>query len=232
MNELERVEAQALRDAVTLGGGRAGTAGGAMCVAHPRIPIPELNRAIPIGAHIDAAAISKWFGGTAHSVCVPPGYLGLEESLAALGYMPGRAWTKFRRGDEPAPPAPTDLRVAQTTDAEAFSVAVGEAAELSGFVGAPGWLHFLAWDGDEPAGCGALYADGETAWVGVGATREPYRGRGAQSALLAARIEAGRALGMRRFTTETGADGGPSYRNILRAGFHEAYARPNWRSAA
>jgi GNAT superfamily N-acetyltransferase len=232
LNELERVEAQAIRDAVILGGGRAATAGGAMCVAHSRAPIPELNRAIPIGAQIDAAAIHAWFDGREHHVCVPAGYLGLEDSLAALGYTPARAWMKFRRGDEPASPAPTGFRIAQTTDADAFTAAVGEDAELSGFVGAPGWLHFLAWDGDEPAASGALYADGETAWVGVGATREAYRGRGAQSALLAARIEAGRGLGVRRFTTETGEDRGPSYRNILRAGFDEAYLRPNWRSPA
>jgi len=230
VNELERVEAQALRDAVILGGGRAGMAGGAMCVAHPRVPMPELNRAIPVGTHVDVAAIRSWFAGREHGVCVPAGYLGLAESLAALGYSEADPWMKFRRGDAPAPSASTSFLIAQTLDADAFTVAVGETAELSGFVGAPGWLHFLAWDGDEPVASGALYADGESGWIGVGTTREAWRGRGAQSALLAARIDAGRELGVRWFTTETGAEPGPSYRNILRAGFEEAYRRPNWLS--
>ncbi|HEY6961786.1 MAG TPA: GNAT family N-acetyltransferase [Gaiellaceae bacterium] len=231
MNELERVEAQALRDAVALGGGRAETAGGAMCLSHPA-PLHELNRAIPVGAHVDAAAILDWYGGRPHDVCVPPGYLGLDESLRALGYEPAQAWTKFRRGDDPARPAPTAFRVEETLDAAVFAVAAAQPEELVAFVGAPGWACFVAWDDDEPAGCGALYADGEVAWLGVGATRPEYRGRGAQSALLAARIEAGRAVGVRRFSCETGEEGGPSYRNLLRAGFHEAYVRPNWRSAA
>lgn len=66
---------------------------------------------------------------------------------------------------------------------------------------------------------------------GFGATRPQYRGRGAQGAILAARIERARELGLRRLATETGAprdDGtGPSYRNILRAGFREIEVRPN-----
>jgi GNAT superfamily N-acetyltransferase len=230
VNELERVEAQALRDAVAAGGGRAEMVGGAACVTHPRSQMVELNRAIPFGANVDATAINAWFDGRAHIVCESPGYLGLAESLRALGYGPAGAWMKFRRGDEPAAPATTDLRVEQTLDPDAFSVAAGLPGELAGFVGEPGWLHFIAWDGDEPVATGALYADGELAWVGVGSTREDWRGRGAQSALLATRITAGRGLGVRQFVTETGDDGGPSNRNILRAGFEEAYRRPNWRS--
>jgi GNAT superfamily N-acetyltransferase len=232
VNELERVEAQAVRDAVVAGGGRAETAGGAVCFMHPRVPMPELNRAIPVGAVVDVHAILAWFDGRGHSVCVPPGYLGLEEQLGALAYEPAGSWMKFRRADEPAPDAATTLRIEQTRDAEAFSVASGTPPELSGFVGGPGWLHFVAWDEDDPVASGALYADGEDGWVGVGATREEWRGRGAQSSLLAARIEAGRRLGVRRFATETGEEQDSSYRNILRAGFHEAYLRANWRSPA
>ena len=229
MNELERVEAQALRDAVSLGGGRAGMAGGAMCFTH-HVQMPELNRAIPLGPTVDASAILAWFDGVEHLVCVPPGYLGLEQSLGALGYEPAGAWMKFRRGDAPAPSATTAYRVEQTFDADVFSTAVGAPAELGGFVGAPGWVQLVAFDGDEPVASGALYADGESGWIGVGATRAEWRGRGAQSALLAARIRLGLELGVRQFATETGETPGASYRNILRAGFDEAYLRPNWRS--
>jgi GNAT superfamily N-acetyltransferase len=64
-----------------------------------------------------------------------------------------------------------------------------------------------------------------------GATRPEHRGRGAQGAILAGRIERARDLGLRWLVTETGAprqDGpGSSYRNILRAGFREIEVRPN-----
>jgi GNAT superfamily N-acetyltransferase len=57
------------------------------------------------------------------------------------------------------------------------------------------------------------------------------RGRGAQTALLRARIEAARELGCAVLVTETGEPAGrqpgASYRNIRRAGFEPAYVRQN-----
>ena len=86
----------------------------------------------------------------------------------------------------------------------------------------------------EPAGAGALYVDGGVGWLGFGATLPPYRGRGAQSAILAARIEDARRQGCATVVTETGelADDRPSssYRNIVRAGFRETGVRPNYRA--
>ena len=91
-----------------------------------------------------------------------------------------------------------------------------------------------AYDGGQPAGAGALYVDGGVGWLGLGATLPEYRGRGAQSAILAARIEDARRQGCATVVTETGelADDRPSssYRNILRFGFEEAYLRPNYLS--
>jgi GNAT superfamily N-acetyltransferase len=240
MNEADRVEAQAMRDAIVLGGGRAELVGGAMCFSQPALPAPELNRALPIGQTVDVGAIAAWFGDHAHTVAVPPGYLGLEQQLEAHGYEPGHAWMKFDRNDDPAQSVATSLRIEPTLDADAFArtsaegfgLPVEAARIMSAFVGAPGWTALVAWSGDEPAACGALYADGPWAWLGVAATRPAYRGRGAQSALLAARIDAARAAGATRLVTETGerVEGRPdqSYRNILRAGFREAYLRPNW----
>ena len=78
----------------------------------------------------------------------------------------------------------------------------------------------------------ALRVSGGVGWLGIGATRPEHRGRGAQSALLAARIAAGLARGVEGFTTETGrplpGEAGPSFANIKRAGFRIAYDRPNW----
>ena len=61
-----------------------------------------------------------------------------------------------------------------------------------------------------------------------------HRGRGAQSAILAARVERARERGLRVLITETGVprDGRPgaSYRNIVKSGFEPTYVRPNYAS--
>jgi GNAT superfamily N-acetyltransferase len=238
VNELERVEAHALRDALLLGGGRAATAGGAMCLAHPGTPVRVVNRALPLDAVVDVGAIAAWYRGHPHQIALAPGYLGLEQMLDAAGYEREDAIAKHQRGASPAAPAPTDLRVERTRDAGAFAHAAASGygvplaffEELSALVGAPGFHVFLAWAGDVPAACGVLFADGPEAWLGLGATRAEFRGRGAQSALIAARIECARELGVRRIAVETAVEG-PSRRNVERAGFSLAYLREHRRSA-
>lgn len=235
MNELERVEAQALRDAVVAGGGRAGMAGGAMCLAHPHARARLFNRGYPLGPSVDVAAVGSWYGDHPHQIASPPGYLGLDEQLRAAGYEPAGTISKHERSTDAEPAAATELRIAETTDAALFELLVIDGFEapaeafagMGAFVGGPGWQCFIAWAGDEPAACGALYADGDVAWLGVDATLPPFRGRGAQAALIATRIRRARELGARRVVAETEPEG-PSHRNFVRAGFHQPYARTHW----
>jgi GNAT superfamily N-acetyltransferase len=237
----ELIEAAALGSSVRAMGGRAELVGGAVCAQHP-LPIPEVNRAVPVGARVELEAIAAWYGGRAHAVAAPPGYPELVEALPRLGYEPARAWMAFERGAEPAEPAANDLHVAETHDAGAFEATLAEGyglPDLHGLfeplVGLPGWRCLIAWAGDEPAGCGALYVEGRLGWLGMAATRPSHRRQGAQTALLLARVEAARTLGAEALYTETGAADaagpGPSYRNILRAGFRGSYLRPNWQTA-
>jgi GNAT superfamily N-acetyltransferase len=226
LNELDRVEAQAFREITTLSGGRADIVGGALCIS-----ISAFSSALPIGEHLDIPAVLRWFAGAKHTIAT-------SNDLSAHGYTPGYALMKFERDDAPAPAVDTQLRIEKTLDEEAFTCVCAEGTGLNdspcGFVGAPGFHCFIAWDGDEPASCAALYLDSEIAWLGVAVTRPEFRGRGGQRALLSARIDAARALGVRRLTTETGErvpdKPDQSYRNILRAGFREAYLRPTWQS--
>ena len=114
---------------------------------------------------------------------------------------------------------------------------LGLGAEAEGvytaLVGRPRWRCFLGWDGAAPVAAGAIFLGDGLGWIGFGGTLASHRGRGAQQALFAARIGAGLAEGCRGFVTETGVplegEPAPSYRNILRAGFREIYARPNLR---
>jgi hypothetical protein len=194
----------------------------------------ELDRAI---GRFDARGVPAWV------LQVPPG--GAAVALgAALGLAPHpRAWMKFVRGDAPPVPARTALtvRAAGPADAGAFGAVLaasfGLPADLAGWgaalVGRPGWRTFLGSDGAEPVAIGAIRLGPGYGWLGFGGTLPRARGRGGQSAIFAARIAAGLAEGCRGFVTETGVplagEPAPSYRNILRAGFAEAYARPNLR---
>jgi hypothetical protein len=76
---------------------------------------------------------------------------------------------------------------------------------------------------------------GGVAEFGLAATLEHARGRGCQLALLRRRIADAAVTGCRTLFVETGERvpdrPAGSYRNILRAGFEEAYLRPNWKRA-
>jgi GNAT superfamily N-acetyltransferase len=93
----------------------------------------------------------------------------------------------------------------------------------------------LALEDGAPAATGALFADQGAGWLGFGATLPDFRRRGAQRALLAARIELAIAAGCDLVVTETGEPqpGRPdaSYRNIVWSGFEPAYVRANLRAA-
>jgi GNAT superfamily N-acetyltransferase len=145
----------------------------------------------------------------------------------------------FRRGAGEPPSAATALRLEASAPGEHFAAVIGAVSGMPADVaqffsplsGQEGWHCFVGYDGDEPAACAALFVHGGVGWLGAAGTLPEKRGNGAQSALLAVRIALGRELGLKVLTTETGeqrADGpNVSYRNILRAGFEEAYVRPN-----
>ncbi len=168
---------------------------------------------------------------------------GLGGRLEARGFTRDYGWAKFVRDLEPVA-ARTELRAERIGPEHAaefgrvVAVAYGlpdvVAAWAGAIVGRPGWSCFVAFDGDEPAAAGALYLHERVGWLGFGATRQEFRGRGGQSALLAARVRRAAELGGEAVVTETGEleEGRPSnsYRNILRSGFHEVYVRPNFLS--
>ena len=166
----------------------------------------------------------------------------LARWLTERGFYRHNHWIRLARDLSPVDAQPTDLRVApfgvELADevgrmvAEAF----GYPPELSGLssclVGRPGWSFFGAFDGDALVSVSAMHVQGAAAWFGFAATRRTQRGRGAQSALIATRIEAARRAGCRWACVETAADTpekpNPSTRNVRRLGFTDAYERPNW----
>jgi GNAT superfamily N-acetyltransferase len=96
----------------------------------------------------------------------------------------------------------------------------------------PGTAEASAAIDGEPQACAAMLIHKGVAEFGIAATLESARGRGCQTSLLHRRIEDARAAGCHTLFVQTGERTAnrpsASYRNILRAGFKEAYLRPNW----
>jgi GNAT superfamily N-acetyltransferase len=200
--------------------------------------------------HLAAAAEWMRSRGVENYVPVTPGLPETDQAerwLAANGFARGYAWMKFAR--DPHPPrfaAPKDVEVIEVTDPEqepfgmiaatGFGLPAWASSFFASLPGHPGWRCYVARVDDSTQACAAMLVDGELAEFGIAATLEPARGRGCQLALLHRRIADAAAAGCRVLFVETGerVPGRPStsYRNILRAGFEEAYLRPNWQRAS
>jgi GNAT superfamily N-acetyltransferase len=168
---------------------------------------------------------------------------GLGRQLEDRGFVRDYGWMKFSRGIRPRQ-AQSDLHVVRIESDRArdfgnvvtggYGMPEWTGPLAANIVGRPCWSCYVAYEGESPAGAGALFVHEGIGWLGFGATLPEFRGRGAQSVILAARIEDARQQGCSRVVTETGelAEGRPSssYRNILRAGFREAGVRPNYRA--
>jgi hypothetical protein len=171
---------------------------------------------------------------------VPSGFDAWLASHRLVRYR--RSWAKFARGTADPPRPPTELDVGPAEPEERGAIIhllattfhlPGEAEPvLEGLFGVPGFHVFAARAGDRVVGTGSVYANGDAAWLGFGATDASFRGRGAQSAILAERVARARDLGVRHVFTETGeavpGEPQPSYRNIERAGFSVLYSRANY----
>lgn len=114
-----------------------------------------------------------------------------------------------------------------------FGSAIEHQVEMGvGSVGSRGWQMFAVLDGDDIVAGGGLHVVGGAAHLFGGATMPHARRRGAQSALIAARVLAAQAAGCDWLVAEAVAEGpgehNPSLHNMLRAGMSARYERPNW----
>jgi hypothetical protein len=197
----------------------------------------------------DVEAIVDFFDAqeVEYGIAVHPdaGPAELPVWLEARGLRPGYPWAKFSRSVSSPPQAETALRVERVGPerandfASVFTRAYATPAFMEPWLTVPpgrdGWHCFVAYDGETPAATGALHVTGTVGWLGMGGTLPEHRRKGAQGAILAARIEAAAEAGCEVVVTETGAlqEGRPSnsYRNIVRAGFEERYVRANYLSS-
>jgi GNAT superfamily N-acetyltransferase len=200
----------------------------------------------PAGEHLAGAAAWAQDRGSGPYVPLTPGLsgsAGAEAWLRQNGFQPTYAWMKFVRDPHsPRFPAPADIEVVELSapDQEPFGTiaALGFGMPAWGaefFAHLPGrerWRCYVARIGGEAQACGAMLIEDGIAELGIGATLEEARGRGCQTALLHRRIRDAAEAGCHTLFVETGERvpdrPSASYRNILKAGFEEAYLRPNW----
>jgi GNAT superfamily N-acetyltransferase len=198
------------------------------------------------GEHLEAAA--EWAEGKGIAPYVPltPGLPGSAEAEARLrrsGFEPAYAWMKFVR--DPHPPrfrASEEVEVVEiaspdqepfgTIAAVGFGLPAWGAEFFAHLPGRAGWRCYAAKVDGKAQACAAMLIEDRLAEFGVAATLEGARGRGCQTALLHRRILDAAEAGCRTLFVETGERvpdrPSASYRNILKAGFEEAYLRPNW----
>lgn len=91
--------------------------------------------------------------------------------------------------------------------------------------GAPGFHHFMAFDGGVPIATAVLYVLDDLGYLGAALTGEAFRGRGAQQALIARRIETAVALGCDILVSETLSILEVSLGNLQKAGFRTIFEK-------
>lgn len=228
--------------------------GGAFVSIASELPASAIvvNRAIGIGLHEPADRLSasktvcafKKRGVARYFLHLHPeaGPADIAGWLKEDGLEQTRGWMKFDRGTEPPPEISTELRVSKIGPAhgpafgaivsDAFDLGPKAAGWLANLPAQSGWHIYMTFAGNEPAGTGALFVKDGIGWCDWGATAPQFRGRGGQSALLAARVRDAIAFGCRAIHTCTGEEvpGDPqhSYSNILKMGFRENYIRTNF----
>jgi hypothetical protein len=161
----------------------------------------------------------------------------------------GTGWARFLRSTrglaESAAASDLTVRALSVGEADHFGAVMvagfrfpeWTAPWFSSLVGRPNWRIYVAFDGETPVGCGALYCDFDArwGWMGCDTTLASHRRRGAQAALILRRVADAAAAGIEAVTAETGQpavgqeQNSHSYRNYHKAGFLKAYVRPNYR---
>jgi GNAT superfamily N-acetyltransferase len=188
---------------------------------------------------MDAASVVRWIElFTAQDVrkffvWLSPGH-GMETArgwLEAGGFsrVPNVRYPKLLRDGGAQAPFRTDLDIREITPTEILAAreALGEAL-WPGYLrsaGKDGFFHYMAFDGARPVATAALAVHDDMAYLLSAATREADRGRGAQQALIAARLARAEQLGCAIQVSETLNILEHSLRNLQRAGFREIFAK-------
>jgi hypothetical protein len=223
---------------------------GAGCaISLPSAPAIGLNRIVGLSSLDELEAAYGWMSRKVgrRYLQLNAEWLGQDtrDWIGHRGLIPeGNGWSKLRLS---APDAP----LGQAGDATTRQVKIGEAETFgrmmcagfgfpanlaplwSSIVGKEGWTCFFAELDGRPISTGAMYASGGWAWLGGGTTVPEFRNRGAQKALIAARVNEGINKGVETFVVETAQPSAGelniSHANLVAMGFDQIHTRANYR---
>ena len=226
---------------------------GATLLIAPGFPTPLFNRAIGLGMssrtsmiHVrriediyrKAGSASWWLHW--NPFALPE---DLAARLLASGFTPPkrRAWAKMLHANAPVPHIKSDLYIETARDDQVGALvgSIVQAFEMPAFMAhwlqelhrRERWQLYAVTERGTVVGGGCLFADGDSAWLGMGAVLPPHRRRGGQGALMAKRIADAVARGASKIVTETGEAIGdepnPSLANMARCGFARVASRLN-----
>jgi GNAT superfamily N-acetyltransferase len=123
----------------------------------------------------------------------------------------------------------TDLEIREVGTAEiaAAHEQLGETLwpEYASSAGRDNFFHYMAFDGTLPVAIAALCMFEDLGYLMAARTAESHRKRGAQQALIAARLERAERIGCPILVSETLTMLEHSLRNLQRAGFREVYEK-------
>jgi hypothetical protein len=199
----------------------------------------------------------EWMRSREVEYCVPtasarPGTEQAERWLGGRGYEGGSSWAKLVRDpSSPIPPANPRIMVYELgedeADGEGMSMIAAEVLGLSItaetlFFDLPHQDQWRCYTAAAPTvqegivATGSMLLDGGVALLGLDATLESARGHGCQQALLRRRLLDATAAQCHTIFFELSEcdprSAAIARRNLLFAGFHEAYRSRNWQRPA
>ena len=190
-------------------------------------------------AGVDQASVARWIelfrrhGVKKFFIWLSPG----PDMEAVRGWLEARGlsrvpWVRYPtllRDVAAAATFKTDLDIREVTPEEIDAAREPLGTALwPGYVhsaGKPGFFHYMAFDGTRPVATAELAVFEDMAYLLSAATHEAARGRGAQQALIAARLARAELLGCAIVVSETLNILEHSLRNLQRAGFREIYEK-------
>jgi hypothetical protein len=228
--------------------------GAALSVRTPGADAPSANRTIGLGfesnltehqlseivAWYADAAIKRWLldwspearPRAAEAWFAHHGGRAMTPTLKLWRRLETRATTMDRSTLEVVEIDTAHAAAFQEIVAESLGVPRIIAPVVRSTVGYEHWHFYLARDGARPIAGAAMFVRDEGAWLGLSATDPSRRNRGAQTALLARRLQDAAAFGCAWVSADTQPDTparpNPSYRNMRRAGMDILYARPKY----
>lgn len=213
-------------------------------------PVADLNRVVNLGvfepatpAQVDEIAALYARAHLPFTVQLSPaaGPPELPKWLTERRLRAASEWTVLARRQGPSQEL-TELDVGRVRPEEAsayarlyesaFALPFGQGSIAASTIGQPGWFHYAAQDDRRAFAVAAMFVHERTALFAGSGTLSAEIGRGAQTALIARRLDDAAAMGCDLALVESGArlgDETPApLRNVMRAGFSVAFHQRNF----